>query len=99
MPSKYFKDPISDGVIVRYSTFPGGERKNYNLGRTTVHEVGHWFGLYHTFEGDGCDGVGDNVADTAPEASGAEGCPVGRNTCPGGPPDPIRTSCLIPLAH
>jgi len=90
MPSKYFKDPISDGVIVRYSTFPGGERKNYNLGRTTVHEVGHWFGLYHTFEGDGCDGVGDNVADTAPEASGAEGCPVGRNTCPGGPPDPIH---------
>jgi hypothetical protein len=36
-------------------------------------------GLKHTFSG-GCD-AGDNIADTAPEASPAGGCPVDRDTC------------------
>lgn len=90
LPSSYQGDPIGDGVIVRHSVLPGGSIPNYNHGRTTVHEIGHWLGLYHTFEG-GCDGVGDNIADTAPEASGAEGCPVGRRSCPDSKlEDPIR---------
>lgn len=72
-----------DGCVILASTVPGGSEDGYNLGRTTTHEVGHWLGLLHTFEG-GCDGEGDKVSDTAPQEMATQGCPkVAPDSCPG----------------
>ncbi|KAK5998996.1 Extracellular metalloprotease [Cladobotryum mycophilum] len=71
---------FSDGCTIRSDTVPGGGLKDYNLGKTAVHEVGHWFGLFHTFEG-GCSDPGDYIGDTPAQGAASTGCPVGKDSC------------------
>ncbi len=83
---------IADRVVIGWRYFgrdsPGSP---YNQGRTATHEVGHWAGLYHTFQS-GCGSAaacytsGDLICDTEPEANPRFSC--GGSSC--GTIDPFR---------
>jgi hypothetical protein len=85
----------SDRVVVLWSAFgrnaPIGPP--YDLGRTATHELGHYFGLYHTFDGgcgsaSACFTTGDRICDTNPESGPVFGCPTSHSSC--GSPDPFH---------
>jgi len=71
-----------DGCHVDGNSMPGGNLNNFNLGGTAVHEVGHWFGLFHVFQDQDCTSQGDLVSDTPAQSKITSGCPVRQNSCP-----------------
>jgi hypothetical protein len=85
----FTKDPLMDGVVCIYQALPDGSAFPDYVGFVGIHEVGHWLGLYHTFQG-GCSQKNDYVADTPAEKAPAFGCPVGRDTCRADGLDPIE---------
>jgi hypothetical protein len=88
-PSHYKALPHMDGVVVNFGSLPGGDIERFDLGFTATHEVGHWLGLYHTFN-NGCSASGDLVDDTPKQRTPTRGCPAGKDTCEAPGLDPIH---------
>jgi len=82
-------DGLGDGVVIQYEAFGSNNPNTLNLGggpievlgRTTVHEVGHYLGLRHIW-GDGDCSEEDGVDDT-PNAidQSNQNCDFTKNTC------------------
>jgi hypothetical protein len=72
--------PNQDGVALHQATLPSGVFRGYNRGDTAVHEVGHWLGLYHTFQGR-CSDKNDEVKDTPPVREPSYICDEDKDTC------------------
>jgi hypothetical protein len=88
---------IQDGVVLLWESVGrnslGGPP--YNLGRTATHEVGHYLGLFHTFQGQ-CGTAaapytsGDLIADTNREREPQFGCTPSVSACPNAGMNPIE---------
>jgi len=82
-PSTYKTKPWIDGIVIDWASMFRTSvvyKGAYDLGKTATHEAGHWFGLYHVFQG-GCNHWGDYVEDTPPQLTATRGCPEGQDSC------------------
>jgi hypothetical protein len=77
--------PRLDGLVMRYTAFGtiGTVQRPLHLGRVTVHEVGHYLGLYHIWgdnsdfeERNYCSTGGDNIRDTPNQKENNDGTPT-----------------------
>ncbi|KAH8647919.1 hypothetical protein BX600DRAFT_443257 [Xylariales sp. PMI_506] len=61
-----------DGVVISYKYFgtSGTATAPYHLGRTAVHEIGHWLNLFHIWGDDGIKCSGSDQCDDTPNQSG-----------------------------
>jgi gliding motility-associated-like protein len=76
------KDRLTDGILISYLVFGSSDygafnlHPDYNKGRTTTHEMGHFFGLRHIWGDDDECGATDYVDDTPDQSVATLGCPV-----------------------
>ncbi len=77
--------PAKDGVVIGFPAFGTlNTQPGYEMGKTAVHEVGHWLNLKHIWGDQYC---GDDGVDDTPKQAGYNiGCPgVVNITCGNGP--------------
>ncbi len=90
----------SGAMVAGYASMPGGPdymvitKSSTSSVKTIPHEMGHFFGLYHTFEiasgveainGSNCTTAGDLICDTP-----ADNDPTGQNVAPDCQPSPYQ---------
>ena len=85
-PTNYSEGHYRQGISIDYRCIAGGSYGD----DTATHEIGHYFGLYHTFQTD-CSAPDDAVADTPRNHSDyLHGCNSNQDSCPDDPGnDPV----------
>ncbi len=83
----------ADRIVILHSTFGrDAPFRPFHLGRTSTHEMGHYLGLWHTFDNgcgnNSCYNTGDRICDTNPESRPVFGCPGNSSSC--GNQDPFH---------
>lgn len=84
------KGASTDGIVVKYPNFGSIEKTPnipqliagapLNLGRTATHEVGHFLGVMHTWEGESC--ASDDFCEDTPNTSQKQrGCNLDAPAC------------------
>lgn len=72
-----------DGVVMRHEALgdvgTAGSSGFQSVGKVTVHEAGHYLGLYHLWGGSSCGD--DEIHDTPTQQSATQGCPLSRSSC------------------
>lgn len=87
-PFWYPENSTLHGIALHPLTMPGSGHPDVGVyGLTFAHEMGHYLGAYHTFQGGCADG--DEVGDTPAQAGPTDACNVGEDTCPGGGADDV----------
>lgn len=87
-PFWYPENSTMHGIALHPVTMPGSGHPDVGVyGLTFAHEMGHYLGAYHTFQGGCADG--DEVGDTPAQAGPTNACSVGADTCPGGGADDV----------
>ncbi|TAH20073.1 MAG: T9SS C-terminal target domain-containing protein [Cytophagales bacterium] len=90
IPQTNIGNSRTDGVVIRHNRFGSAGKIDvpqlpktgiYSYGRTTTHEVGHFFGLLHPFEGYSCAVDGDFCPDTPFTSTEASGCNLSQVRC------------------
>lgn len=66
-------DPLKDGVVLATNVFGSGRVTGLDMGKTAVHEVGHWLNLQHLWGDEYCGD--DKVNDTPKQGGYTAGCP------------------------
>jgi hypothetical protein len=89
----------TDGIVIEAPYFGGSNDDT----KVMVHEVGHYLGLYHTFEGGctngNCQQDNDKVCDTPPDGSSAAApCTSPPNTCTTDAQDPATQNPFRPVS-
>ena len=87
----------SDGVVLLWTSVGRDAPQGgiYDQGRTGTHEIGHYLGLFHTFQGS-CGSAnspyasGDLIADTVAHPSPDFDCQAAKTSCSGGGQKPIE---------
>ena len=89
LPWHFHEKNKMNSIFVNTVSLPDKQYNGYNLGMTAVHEVGHFFGLLHTFSYNNECIDGDMIADTPIEKSPSFTC-IEKDTCPNHPgKDPV----------